>query len=473
MLTLQGNVRGASVCEYLCEGMRKDTDKINAENRYPNQDFTVVELLQSCAKKKDVCRGTRIHVEVLKRGLLEKSPYIATTLIHMYVKCGLFSKAKQVFEELSTRDVAPWTSLIGGYVQDGQSHEAIDCFYRMQSEGLYPNEVTFICILKACGSVQSMDNGKRVHDAIVSRGLLEKNAMLGNALVHMYAKCGDFVHAYQVLRDLPSRDEVSWSILILGYVQEGLWHEALHCHAHMQRDGFFPNVVTFVYLLKACGRIGAIEEGQRIHNEITARRLLDTNIVLGNALLDMYPKCGELTKVQEVFNKLPVRDIMSWNALLIGYGNVGESKSVSYIFSKLICEYMKPCAITLLSLLNVCNHGGLLHDGLIYFEMLGNDYNLDITIDHYACIADLFARAGYIYIAIDIVENMPLHPDIAMWHMLLAACWRVSDVELGREVFGHVIELDEEDISSYVCLSNMYADVAMQEEANKISFLRV
>ena len=64
------------------------------------EDFNIVALVKACAKKKDLCNGTRLHDEILKRGLLGKSPFLASTLISMYARCGVLVKAQSVLEEL-------------------------------------------------------------------------------------------------------------------------------------------------------------------------------------------------------------------------------------------------------------------------------------------------------------------------------------------------------------------------------------
>ena len=148
----------------------------------------VVELLKDCAKKKDVSKGIQLHAGILRRELLHKNPYVASALINMYARCGELGQAQKVLEELHTRDVVSWSSLISGYARQEQGHEALKCFERMRTEAISPNEVSFICILKACGNIGAIDKGKQIHEEIIDTGLLDKNIMLGNALVDMYAK---------------------------------------------------------------------------------------------------------------------------------------------------------------------------------------------------------------------------------------------------------------------------------------------
>ena len=71
----------------------------------------------------------------------------------------------------------------------GRGHKALNCFEQMQNEGLFPDIITFLCILKSCGSVGEIDKRKHIHNTIVCSGLLE-DITLNKTLVDMYGKCG-------------------------------------------------------------------------------------------------------------------------------------------------------------------------------------------------------------------------------------------------------------------------------------------
>ena len=376
-----------------------------------------VALLKACAKKKDICEGTRLHADILKQGLLEKSPYLGSSLISMYTKCGMLSKAQQVFDELPIRDIVCWNALITGYAQHGQGHKAISCFDQMQSDdGISPNEVTFICILKACGSTRSIDIGKQIHDKILSMGLLEKYVMLGTALVDMYAKCDMLTKAEYVFKALGLRDIVTWSALIAGYAQQGQSYEALRCFKEMQSEGLSPNTVTFICILKACG----INEGKQIHEEIVSRGLLlGENIVLTNALLDMYVRCGYLSNAYEVLEQLPCRNVVSWNTLIGGYAKYGLCEDVINCLGYMQNEGISPNAVTFIGILKACCNIGALHMGenmhnqIARMGLLRKDIVLGTTL------VDMYAKCGALAKSQQVLEELP-NRDVVSWSALIA-----------------------------------------------------
>ena len=100
---------------------------------------------------------------------------LGNALVYMHVKCGMLGKAQKALEHHSNHNVITWSAIIFGYVQHGQSHEALESFKRMQNEGLSPYAITFICTLKACGRMGAIEKGKHIHDEVVKRKMLEKN----------------------------------------------------------------------------------------------------------------------------------------------------------------------------------------------------------------------------------------------------------------------------------------------------------
>ena len=278
--------------------------------------FTLVTSLKACANEKDLYKGTILHADILYRGLLQRSPYLAATLITMYCKCGMLMKAHRVLKELPVQNIVSWNALISGYVQDGQSDNAMSCFEQMVNEGLSPDPVTFICILKACGRMRAIDKGKQIHNEIIKRGLLETNLMLGNGLVDMYVKCGMLVKAQEALEDLPTRDVVSWNSLIAGFAQHGHSHEALNCFEWMQCEGVCPDEVTCLCILTACSHSGHVDEGEAIFANMTKKYGIIPNLEHHTCMMVSYGCAGQLKRAMASFNMMSSFDFSTLHLLL-------------------------------------------------------------------------------------------------------------------------------------------------------------
>jgi pentatricopeptide repeat protein len=444
------------------------------EGLFPDE-VTFICILKACASTGDLDKGKQIHRDIVNRNLLGKDIVLGTALVDMYAKCGLLAKAQEVLRELPVRDVIPWNALITGYAQQGQISRALKCFHSMQDEGISPNVVTFICILKACGSTGAIEDGERIHAEILGMGLLGKEIMLGNALVDMYAKCGFPGKAQKVLEELHVRDVVSWNALIAGHAQLGQCAEALSCFERMQNDDdLCPDVVTFLCILKACGNAGALDKGKTIHEEIVDRGLLGKHIELGNALVDMYAKCGAIASAQEVLEELPIRDVVTWNALIAGCAEKGLGYEALSCFRKIKSESLiVPDEITLLCVLSACCHSGLSEEAEVVFGEMTQEYGIAPTLEHHTCMVVAYGYAGRFEKAMEVISVMPSSDYPTVWIALLSACRKWENAGLGRLAFDQAVQLDASCAVAYILMANIFASNGMKEDAERIEAMRL
>jgi len=54
-----------------------------------------------------------------------------------------------------------------------------------------------------------------------------------------------------------------------------------------------------------------------IHQGIIESRFL-SDIIVRNALIDIYEKCGSPDKPHKLFHRMPQRDVISWNVMIAG-----------------------------------------------------------------------------------------------------------------------------------------------------------
>ncbi|KAI5059723.1 hypothetical protein GOP47_0026042 [Adiantum capillus-veneris] len=428
---------------------------------------TYLSVVKACAVLGDIDKGKQIHNEILRQGLLKHNILLGNALVDMYAKCGALSQARSVLEKLPSRDVVSWSSLIAGYAQEGQGQQALECFKQMQLEDIPPNVVTYVCILKACAVIKALDKGKQIHNEISRQGLLEESMELGNSLVDMYAKCGALPQAQNVLENLSSRDVVSWSALIAGFAQKGLGQQAVKCFEQMQQEGIAPNAVTYLCMLKACAAVGAIDKGKQIHEDVLKQGLLEQNIELGNALVDMYAKCGALQQAQSILEELPSRDVVSWNALITGYAQEGQSEQAWKCFEKMQSEGINPNMVTFFCLLNMCGHLGLLEKGQELFDSMGGKYGLQPDIECFTCMVDLLGRAGHLVKAVEVIQKMPFPASSKLWLCLLSACQKWVDVDVGTWAFEQALEVEKCE-ATYILMANIYAAAGMPGKVRDI-----
>ncbi|KAI5077994.1 hypothetical protein GOP47_0007818 [Adiantum capillus-veneris] len=351
-------------------------------------DAFPASFIWTCCKTRDLQRGTRLHHEIQERGLDEKM--YSDALITMYAKCGVLEKAQTLLDVHSSSSVIAWTALIAGYAQQGEGENALTCFERMQHDGISPNGVTYVSVLKACTLMKALDKGKQLHDEVLSQGLLEHNIELGNTLVDMYAKCDALPQAHAVLKDLSTRDVISWTALIAGYTQKGQGQQALECFEQMQLEGIPPNARTYTYILKMCAEIGAFDKGKEIHAEISRQRILNRRILAG-ALVEMYVKCGALSEGQSALEKLSLRNVASWNALIEGYVKMGQEKQALECFELMQSKNILPDVATYVCILQACGVVRAIDKGKQIHNEISRQGLLEHNKELGGALADMYA----------------------------------------------------------------------------------
>ncbi|XP_024539905.1 putative pentatricopeptide repeat-containing protein At1g69350, mitochondrial [Selaginella moellendorffii] len=338
-------------------------------------------------KVKSLERARGIHGGVLGK----PETLVANSLIDVYSKCGSMSDARQVFDgmEEKQRSTVSWTAIIMGYAENGDGEEALELFERMMKEGSFaPSEVTLLGALKACSSLAEKEEaiyvqGKAVKARSLERGRYlhsqaiklwnrdeELNVFLANALIDMYAKCGEMVEAQQVFDELDHRKSVvSWNSMIQGYAYAGNGAKALELFDQMdvfQRDG-----VTYLAALKACASIGrkSLGKGRVIHEEFIGMDNINDNridVLLANSLIDMYAKCGSLDESWMVFERIhpKQRTISSWNSIILAHAESGEEEQAMELYSQMKdLENFQPDAVTYFVVLKACGNLAALETG--------------------------------------------------------------------------------------------------------------
>jgi pentatricopeptide repeat protein len=337
--------------------------------------------------------------------------FVKSALVDMYAKCGSLADARYVLDTVNARSLVSWNALIGGLAEHG-SHgkEALECLEEMQSEGTFPDAITYVCSLRACARL--VESGRKLHGEIAKDGL-EADRYVGIALIDMYAKCGFLEEAREAFDELPSRDVVPWNALISGYVEHGLAQEAMACVQEMDDDDILLDAITTTCSFRACIITGAIERGRWIHSASIKRGLTDADPTVESASMEMYAKCGCIEEARAVFESAQDRSEVSWSALLWGYACRGESEPVFGLHEQMLGQGMFPDSVSWLSLLTACSHDGLVGEDLL--RTISSADSFSPTLEHCNCIVDLYCRSGQLLLAMSVVEMMPFQPNSVTW----------------------------------------------------------
>ncbi|KAG9449254.1 hypothetical protein H6P81_009219 [Aristolochia fimbriata] len=432
----------------------------------PN-NFTYPFLLIACGNINSTACGRIAHSSIFKSGL-DTDMHICHSLITFYARCAQMDSAKSVFDEIGERDVVSWNSLISGYSRLGLAKEAVELFRKMRMAGFEPNEMTLVSVLGSCGDLGDIEMGKRIEQFLEENGM-KMNSYIGSSLLNMYGKCGDLKSARRVFDQMSKREVISWNAMITGYAQNGMAEEAVKLFHLMKEEGVSPDKITMVGVLSACAALGALDLGIWI-DEYASQRGLRYNIFVGTALIDMYAKCGNLERALSLFEEMPTRNIVCWNAMIMASAVHGRGYEAISLFTRLIEDnhHISPNDVTFVGVLSACVHVGLVEEGRKWFNYMVSTIGIVPKMEHYSCMVDLLARAGYLYEAYEFIEAMPEKPDAVTFGALLCACRNHKNVEVGERVINKLLELEPSNSGNYVISSKLYASSNRWDDSARI-----
>jgi pentatricopeptide repeat protein len=430
--------------------------------------YTYPIVLPACAVVRAPWLGRAAHGDAV-RFALAGDGFVRSALIAMYCQEGAVADAERVFVESGSdgsRTVVSWTSMVAGYAQNCFFGEATALFGTMVAEGVHPNEITLISFLPCLQGQEWLAAGEMVHGFVVKLGY-DANIPLVNALIAMYGRCGRMAMAEALFNGMTSRSLVSWNTMVAMHEQYGDAIQAIKLFRRMltEKTGF--DCVTLVSVLSACARSGALETGKWVH-EFSGCHGLDTDARIGNVLVDMYAKCGEIACAREVFDCLRERGVVSWSAMISAYANHGEPEEALNLFSMMKSEGMRPNSFTFTAVLVACGHSGLVDEGLKHFNSILTDYQVSPTLEHYACIVDMLGRAGRLVEAYEIIKEMSMRPDKCVWGAFLGGCRLHGKLELAEFVAKDLFQSGFIDVTFYVLMSNIYFEARMLEDAERM-----
>lgn len=419
----------------------------------PNE-FIYASVISACASLRALDLGKQIHAHSLKSGYGPIS-FVSNSLVSMYTSCGLCDDAFAVFSCTTEPNSVSYNAMIAGLAENMQLDKGLELFKSMHRQGVLPDRFSFVGALDICTSMQDLQRGIELHCLAIKLGL-GTTPFVGNMILTMYSKCNSINDAELTFESIEEKDIISWNTLIAACSHCGDHDKALRVFGEMGRAGIRPDDFTFTSALAASAGLASIRYGSQIHcNLIRSKQDFDAGV--GNALVNMYAKCGCIEYACFLFDCMHNRNLVSWNTIIAGYGNNGNGRRAIKTFEQMNAMGIRPDSVTFIGLLAACNHAGLVDEGRSYFDSMESIYGITPEIEHFSCLIDLLGRSGRLDEAEKYLKAFPFGGDSVVWGSLLSACRLRGDVVVGERVAGQLLELQPETSSPYVLLSNLYA----------------
>lgn len=352
----------------------------------------------------------------------------------------------------------------------------------------------FVTVLDKCKSFSEL---KQIHALVITIGLFHDDSISSKLLSFAaLSDAGNVDHAYRVFSRLPTPRVFNWNTIIRGYSNSKNPNKSFSFFIKMLRAGVFPDYLTYPFLAKASARLLKPELGCAIHGHalkngfqldkfinnslihmyascrdvVYARRVFDKmpvkNIVSWNAMLDGYAKCGDMVLARQLFDLMPQRDVVSWSCLIDGYVKIGEYKEALAVFEEMRVLGPKANEVTMVSVLCACAHLGALDLGrLMHFHVMGD--GLPMTLVLRTSLVDMYAKCGAISEALDVFRGvLNGKSDVLLWNAMIGGFAAHGLVKEALELFTEmqVVGIVPDEIS-YLSLLSACAHGGLVKEA--------
>ncbi|KAH0452083.1 hypothetical protein IEQ34_019382 [Dendrobium chrysotoxum] len=391
--------------------------------------------------------------------------------------------AKKNFFSLPHRNSLFWITLINGYAQSPLPETSILLFVKLLEEDsflLCPHIVP--PLLKACVKLSAFFEGAQIHSLATKCGMVV-DSYVQNSLIQVYFGCGWPFVAQLLFDKMPARSVVTWNCVIAGYSELGLWEKVISLFWMMIEEALVePNLVTFVRVVTACSKSDDFDSGKKIYRYIVENGV-SLSLNLGNALMNMFMKFGDIKLARELFDELPMPDVVSWTTLITGYSRVGRIREAHEVFDRMpdrsivtwnaiIAGYilnglfknavllykemlvldLKPDKSTFLSVLSACAKSEDLPAGKVIHAYISK-VGIDIALDLIHSILGLYTKCGEMNMAELLFRKMKVLNEIS-WTLMMTGYVRCGQIEVAMKIFN---KMPKKDIASWNALITILA----------------
>ncbi|KAJ0046381.1 hypothetical protein Pint_05115 [Pistacia integerrima] len=263
------------------------------------------------------------------------------------------------------------------------------------------NSTIYASVLESC---KCPNLGKQVHAHTIKTGF-RGHEFVETKLLQMYGRCGRLGDANLVFDKTPLKNLYSYAAILNLYEDVGFFMEAVSLFQELQIEDIDLEFFVFPIILKICSGLAMVELGRQLHGMVIKYQFV-SNIYVGNALIDMYGKCGSLDDAKKFLSVMTERDRVSWN-----------------------------------SIVTACAANGMVYEALEFLEIMSSLDNITPNLVSWSAVIGGFAQNGYDEEAIGMLFRMQaegLQPNARTLASVLPACARLQKLRLGKEFHGYI-----------------------------------
>ncbi|KAJ6819452.1 pentatricopeptide repeat-containing protein [Iris pallida] len=393
----------------------------------------ILARLEQCTSMRHL---RQLHAQMITTGLVHET-FAASRLIAF---CGLslhgdLRYALKLFPQVRGRNLFLWNLMIRAFSRSNHPELSLRFYVQMlESGGCAPDSYTFPFLLKSCSHMAAAEEeGRQVHAHLVKTGL-EADPFVSNSLLYMYSESGCLEMAKTVFLRMSGtvdgRGQVSLATMLGGLIGNGCPEEAiaLFCSNDWRQSSL--DQITLATVLSACARVQNLKLGKEIHCYIEEQGP-EMGLVVCNSLINMYAKCGELGTSRTLFERMPIKDSVSWNVMISGLAENGYLEEGLELLSEMrLKRNVSADQATFLSLVSSCDR--LCFAKRIHGQIVDMGFDSNIPICN--ALIDTYSQIGHAELAKHVFEGMQ-ERDVITWNSMIGGYARCGSMEAARSLF--------------------------------------
>ncbi|XP_050217137.1 putative pentatricopeptide repeat-containing protein At5g37570 isoform X2 [Mercurialis annua] len=353
-------------------------------------DPSIRTLIYSC---KTIAHLHQLHARIIRQGL-EQDHFIISNFLNISTS---ITYSTSVFNSVNSPSTILYNVIFKFYAHKCRFEEAMSLYVRMKkSEYASPDKYTYPQLIRLCSNDRRLKEGEGFHGSVIRIGLGD-DLYVGSSLVDFYGKCKEILSARKVFDEMPQRNVVSWTAMVVGYLNVGDIGNGMRVFDQMPER----NVMSWNGVICGLVKAGDLRNASKVFDEMGER-----NVGSFTVMIDGYAKAGDMISARELFEKAPEVDIVAWSALISGYTQNGQPDEAVKMFLEMELKNVMPDEYVMVSLMSACSQLGSL-DLAKRVDCYLSRSSIDIEQSHViAALIDMNVKCGNIDRAKTLFEQM-------------------------------------------------------------------
>ncbi|XP_008240808.2 PREDICTED: pentatricopeptide repeat-containing protein At2g35030, mitochondrial [Prunus mume] len=270
------------------------------------------------------------------------------------------------------------------------------------------------------------------------------NVAQSNWLITRLSKDGKVREARQVFDEMPDKDVVTWTTVIMGYIRCGMMEEARRLFDRVDAK---KDVITWTALVSGYMRLKQIKEAERLFYQMPVK-----NVVSWNTMIDGYARNCQVDMALELFERMPEKNVVSWNTVLTALAHCGRIEEARRRFNLM----PERDVISWTAMVAGFSRNGMIDEAREFFDRMPKR-----NVVSWNAMITGYTQNMRLDEALELFERMPGR-DMPSWNTMITGFIQNGDLKRAQELF---IRMPQKNVISWTTMITGYVQDGQNEKA--------